>query len=206
MGRPDKKKHAPKRTAAQREVDLHQLSMLFARGFTQYQCADWFTANRPYKLTRSQIAYDLEELRQVWLRECADNIALRKAEELHKINRLEATALEAWERSCQPRETTVQENKETEFATRKDKPVKFRKASITKENRDGNPAFLAIVQNCIRQRCAILGVLAPVETILSGPDGQPIHLTASVAAAPEVAAAEAKHADAVLAEYYARRN
>jgi hypothetical protein len=50
---------------------------------------------------------------------------------------------------------------------------------MEREQRDGNPAFLAGVMSCIERRCKLLGLDAPVKSELTGKDGGPIKTEAA---------------------------
>jgi hypothetical protein len=58
---------------------------------------------------------------------------------------------------------------------------------MEKEQRDGNPAFLAGVMSCIERRCKLLGLDAPAKAELTGKDGGPVQVDAIVKSAIEKA-------------------
>jgi hypothetical protein len=47
-----------------------------------------------------------------------------------------------------------------------------RKTSVRREGQAGDPRFLERVQECVKQRCAILGLQAPEKFAPTTPDGQ----------------------------------
>lgn len=96
------------------------------------------------------ISRDLTELRKEWLERSINHIDQKKAIELAKLDRLEVTYWEAWERSLKDAETEIEES-----------GGKYGlKHTIRREGQSGNPAFLEGVLKCIAQRCAILGIEA----------------------------------------------
>lgn len=101
------------------------------------------------------ISRDLAELRKEWLDRSINHIDQKKAIELAKLDRLEVTYWEAWERSKQPFRSEITEGKGT-----KSEAAQMRK-TVRTEERDGNPTFLEGVLKCITKRCEILGLDAP---------------------------------------------
>lgn len=92
---------APRRNTAQRARDLEFVSELYLHGRTQHQIAEAVNAARPYNITQQTISNDLARLRERWQERAARNIGEVVAEELRKIDALERTYLEAWQRSVQ---------------------------------------------------------------------------------------------------------
>jgi hypothetical protein len=68
-------------------------------------------------------------------------VAKQRAKELARLDNLERTYWEAYERSCQRSETASE-----------------------KQQRDGNPRFLEGIQRCVALRCQILGLIDKKET------------------------------------------
>lgn len=140
---------APKRTKVQRENDLVLISELYLKGKTQAEIAEVL------KLDQSQISYDLATLRTRWAAQTVYNLDQLKAQELEKIDTVERTYWQGWERSLQERTKTRQ-------YVDKEKA----KATIEKETAVGDPRFLDGVLKCIERRCKILGIDAPAEVSL----------------------------------------
>jgi hypothetical protein len=107
------------------------------------------------------ISRDLATLRKEWLERSIGMIDQRKAAELAKLDQLEMTYWQAWERSRQDAETVTQEK----LGAIKDgdgKIVGTRVKEIKKrEGQTGDPRFLDGVISCIKRRCDILGLDAP---------------------------------------------
>jgi hypothetical protein len=118
-------------------------------------------------LSRQQVGYDLEAIRQEWLQSSVMDFNARKAEELARIDRLEAEYWDAWEASKKEKETTTSEQ------TTGGDGEKV-KAAIRKTEQTGDPRYLAGVERCIERRCRIVGMDAPVESRLTGPGGGPL--------------------------------
>ena len=151
-------KFAPKRTKFQIESDRQEMTTLYLHGMTQAKIAERMG------VSRVQITYDLQVVQKQWRKSTTIDLDEAKRKELAKIDDLERTYWEAWEVSLGEREQTLteQRNMGEQAQTR---------ASIRKENRDGDPAFLAGVQWCIERRCKLLGLDAPVKGVLTGKDG-----------------------------------
>jgi uncharacterized protein YerC len=115
------------------------------------------------------ISRDLAELRKEWLERSVNHIDQKKAIELAKLDRLEVTYWEAWERSQRNAEIEITEQigtrrkvkpKEGEAEGDAIVPERIRKTKRV-EGQTGNPEFLKGVLNCITKRCDILGIDAP---------------------------------------------
>lgn len=158
-----------KRTKAQRERDLADIAELYVkRKLTQKQIADIVSQTRPYQLSRSQISYDLREIRQRWLDSSLVDVDEARAKELAEIDTLEAEAWESYRLSKQVSRTTTQKAGDS-------REVVGVKETI--QETAGNPAFLEMVFKCIKQRCKILGLEEPerfrveqLQVSLSGDD------------------------------------
>lgn len=96
------------------------------------------------------VSRDLSELRKEWLDRSINHIDQKKAIELAKLDRLEITFWDAWERSRENAETQIE----------KDTPQGHH-SETRSVGQSGNPAFLEGVLKCIDRRCAILGLDAP---------------------------------------------
>lgn len=133
---------APKRTPSQRESDLERIAALYLRGKRQSDIA------AELRLSQMVISRDLSEIHKRWRESSMVNINEAKHRELARIDELERTYWTAWAASVGEvvRTTTSRSDKDGN------------KASITKEDKAGNPSYLAGVQWCIEQRCKIFGL------------------------------------------------
>jgi transcriptional regulator with XRE-family HTH domain len=134
----------------------HQIARRYLQGSMQSQIA------RELGVSQQQISYDLKAIRAAWLASLVRDFDEAKATELAKLDLLEHEAWSAWTRSQQPREMTLTEATEggeifAPDGTLRPKPP-TRKASVRREGQAGDPRFLQVVQKCIDQRCAILGL------------------------------------------------
>jgi hypothetical protein len=110
---------------------------LYLRGLTQHEIAERL------HVTRQQVGYDLKVLLRRWQESTLADFNAKKAAELAKVDELERTYGEAWQRSCQAREVTTQEKTQMGEGSA-DEPR--RKVGVRKEERDGNPEFLRGVE------------------------------------------------------------
>jgi hypothetical protein len=127
----------------------------YLQGEQQYVIA------RNLKVSQSQISLDLKALRQAWLASALRDFDALKAEQLAKLDVIEREAFLAWAQSRQPREMSFTETTEGgemvidgQLMPRSPR----RKESLRKEGQAGDPRFLQVIQKCIEQRCAILGL------------------------------------------------
>lgn len=108
-------------------------------------------------VTRQQIGYDLQILNRYWLQSAVQNFDKLKSQELAKLQELERTFREGYERSCKKKKKVVREKKFD--------PVSgygFREVETT-ESDAGDPKFLFGELSCIAKRSEILGFNKPVE-------------------------------------------
>ena len=138
---------AKTRTPLAREHDLRETAALYLRGLTQLEIA------QRLNVSRQQIAYDLKVLQRRWQESGLADYGARKASALAKVDELERTYWEAWERSCQPREVSTQEKVQGGAGRAEGGRLK---AGVRREKRDGNPEFLRGVERCIDMRCSLL--------------------------------------------------
>ena len=150
----------PKRTDFQREADYVQITELYLRGKRQSEIAPLLN------LSQGMISNDLKVIQRRWRESTTMNLDEAKAKELARLDELEREFWAAWEASKGER-TQARQEKNNAGATVK--------ASMTKEQRDGNPAFLTGVLNCIDRRCKLLGLDAPTKSELAVT--QPIAVT-----------------------------
>ena len=166
-----------KRSVAQREADLVEIASLLLAGKTYRQIAEILTAKRPYSISYSQVGLDVKDIRAAWVE---DQRATRNeliAQEVEFLRQIQGEAIEGYRRS---RDTLV---KTTEVFTGK-RPKKTgkktsgvvtramrdaaKKKQTISENRDGNPAFLAIAMKCSEARCNLMG-LNPIKDVTPPP-------------------------------------
>lgn len=161
-----------KRSKTERELDLTVVAELYLKGRYQQKIAEHLGEIRPYTLTQQQISQDLKTIRKRWLESSIRDFDELKAEELAKIDKLEVTYWDAWDRSLGQRE-----RKETSRTT--GERVRD-SARVVRQQGLGDPRYLTGIQWCITKRCDILGLNAPTKLAPTTPDGrQPYVLTES---------------------------
>ena len=146
---------APKRSEFQREHDYRIIADLYLKGKTQAEIAD------TVGLAQQQISYDLGIIRRRWREDTAINLDEAKQQELSRIDTLERTYWDAWERSLEERVKTRTEQSANGGGDDDKGQKKTAKASVEKETLLGNPAYLSGVMSCIERRCKLLGLDAP---------------------------------------------
>lgn len=164
-------KNSPKRNKAQSEQDFSDVARLMLEGNTQRQIAEWIGRNRPYELSPAMVNRIAQEAVRQWRADGAKNIGELKARDLARLADIERRASEAYERSLKPRVTTRTGDGKT--------------ITIT-EKRDGDPRWLEVILNCIRQRREICGYSAPKSLHIAGDDGGPVKIGLDVMAALEM--------------------
>jgi hypothetical protein len=162
-------RHANKRTNDQRLRDHVEIAASYLRGEPQHVIA------QRLGLSRQQISYDLQVIRDEWRQSAMRDFEAHKAEELAKLDLLEREYWLAWERSQQPLEHATHETVDDEIsmpAGRRHQRVmrpRARSRTATRiEAQGGNAAFLSGIMNCIEQRCRILGLCAPAAVNVTG--------------------------------------
>ena len=152
-----------KRTTIEIERDRAEIAALYLRGKLQSEIADIINASRDYTLSRQMISYDLKRVQEAWLESSIRDFDELRAQELAKIDTLERTYWDAWERSCEDAETR-------RIVGNAESPNRVSKTSKTQ---NGNPQFLAGVERCIERRCKLLGLDAPTRNDITS-NGEPI--------------------------------
>jgi hypothetical protein len=151
------------RSLLERERDLRETAALYLHGLTHHEIA------QRLKVSRQQIGYDLKVLQRRWQESALADFNAKKAAELARVDELERTYWEAWERSCQSREVTTQERTQGGESQAEEARLK---AGVRKEQRDGNPEFLRGVERCVEMRCKITGAFAALKIAPTTPDGE----------------------------------
>jgi hypothetical protein len=139
--------------------DRAEIASCYLQGWTQANIA------AKVGLSRQQIGYDLEAIRQEWLQSSLAHFDKKKAEELARIDNLERVAWESFQDSKRVQQTTLSEQVTGDKGERN-------KASIRKVDQVGDPRFLAEVRWCIQKRCDIIGLDHPKKVAPTTPDGR----------------------------------
>lgn len=148
---------APKRSKIQREHDLARIAELYLKGHTQAEIGD------ALGLTQQIISRDLATLQTRWEESASIAMDAAKSKELARLDALEREYWQAWRRSLE--QVTKTKTKRNHMGD---------EAVVMREETSGNAAFLAGVQNCIDQRCRILGLYAASKAVVSGDKENPV--------------------------------
>lgn len=166
---------APKRTDFEREYDYRRITDLYLQGKFQSEIATILG------VSQQQVSYDLAAIQRRWRTDTAINLDEAKQKELARVDKLERTYWDAWERSLEEKVKTRTEQSTNGKATGKDGDIgKTAKASVEKESLLGNPAYLAGVMSCIERRCKMLGIDAPLRNEHTGKNGGPVETESRV--------------------------
>lgn len=157
-----------KRTFEEREHDLFVEANLYLRGKSLQAIADEINhqhaeAGRVIHLSVKSIWKDLEEIHTRWVNSALVDYNAKVAKEVARVDQLEATYWEGWERSLQAKTIDEQQTifDEIAFAVDQIAPVTRTKSRKKVEERDGTMTFLQGVERCIDLRCKILGLYSP---------------------------------------------
>lgn len=137
----------PKRTKVERVQDRALIADLLLKNWTQTAIGEHL------KLSQSQVSRELRRIKEEWKKQSERDFDLSVEQELKRLELIERTYWQAWDKSLQPKESTSSEKKGSE--------VKVGKRT---EQRAGNPQFLKGVMECIDRRCKLLGLDAPVKS------------------------------------------
>ena len=169
---------APKRTRFQIQRDRYEIAKYYLRGLPQWRIAKIINEDegRDYTITRQTVGRDIKMIQKAWKESSLIDMAEEKQIALAKVDNLERTYWDAWERSCEDAET---KRLEGTLAPGEDqgKPTK---QILTRKGQAGDPRFLTGIQWCIERRCKILGIDAPSKREHGGMGGGPIQVEVEV--------------------------
>lgn len=158
---PTRRKRKPNaaRSATQRAKDLELTARLYLKGLYQADIAKEVGVSLP------TIKRDLAEIRSIWLESSIRDFDEAKAQELARIDLVEAEAWEAWADSKGSTTTKRKEEKEaTQFPGTNE-------IEITQEL-NGDPRYLQVVLVCVERRSKLLGLNAPEKVAPTDPTGK----------------------------------
>jgi len=89
----------PKRTKAEREIDLVEIGLLMAQGYTGRQVAESLNTRRKYQLVEQTITRDMRELVKRWQDAQQWSVEEWVALELNQLIQARYEAWAAWEKS-----------------------------------------------------------------------------------------------------------
>lgn len=123
-----------------------QCADLYVQGWTQAQIAE------ELNVVQSTVSSDLQALRTQWRESGIRDFDLSRAIELEKLDRIEREAWDAWERSKRPAQSAVVSGDAGNQQTRR-----------STKSQIGDPRFLDLINKCIAQRRALLGLDTPLQ-------------------------------------------
>ncbi len=127
-----------------------QVAALYLQGKTQTEIA------RLLGTTQPRVCLHLKAIRKEWLASCVRDFDEAVAEELAKLNNIEAEAWAAFERSCQPATVTQEKVATNTKGVAVQRVVGMKVAAIEGV---GDPRFLERVSWCVLTRLRLLGYL-----------------------------------------------
>lgn len=199
-------KTAKKRTPTQRMNDLCEVSRMTLIGYSHREIALKLNEMRPYKLSRTQIAYDLEEIKALWREDFTQKIDEFKQQRLAALKMLWRETWEQWQRS---KEDVIRQQQR-----KKDRlsPVKSEggdavlvpdstEANVIRYGKTGDPRYLIVLMQIEERIAKLLGLDAPQQFEHGGPDGQPIPIAGQFTNTPiDVDRARAIYRDVIRQE------
>jgi hypothetical protein len=148
-----------KRTAGQIEVDRTTVVDLYVKGHTQRQITKWICANRPYTLSRAQVAADLHHTLDEWKDERLTQRDEFVRKQMLKFAKMETELWEAWERSKSENVKTMSKSHITnKGGSKEQQPIE---ATVTRETRTGDVAYMRAIMNVQVLLHHLLGLGAP---------------------------------------------
>jgi len=127
-----------------------KISELYLKGYRQN------TICNKLEISQTTVSKYLKEAINDWKLESLNNIDEKIEAELARINMLEVTAWESFQRSTENKQKTVRRQKRTQRGEETD-------GSIQEEQLIGDPRFLSIIQWCITKRVELMGLIMPQE-------------------------------------------
>ncbi len=139
----------------EREADLNLITELYTKGRSYREIAFEVNQRHGRKITYQTVSNEIKKLLKEWEKSRNEIIDHQKFVELAKIDRLEKTYWDGYEKSCQPVKKTSTKKKGSV------KQVDNVEMVSNEETRVGDPRFLDGIKWCIEQRCKIFGINAP---------------------------------------------
>jgi hypothetical protein len=118
-------------------------------------------------VSTSTVHSDLKIIQEEWRQSTMLNMDKLKVQQLAKLDRIEREAWEAWTKSREDAESEELAT-ETYYSLKQKKNVTTTSTKKTRAGQAGAAEFLRVIQSCIKQRCEILGLNAPLEVDLKG--------------------------------------
>ncbi len=138
------------------ENRLQKVAELYLSEKTQSEIA------RMLGISEAQVSKDLKSKKRAWRELRAADFDERIAVELAKISLTEKTYWDAWERS-----KTNYKKKATKVKGKAGNDLPdYREHHEIEVIKDGDPRFLQGIERCIERRCKLLGLDAPIKSVI----------------------------------------
>ena len=155
-----------KRTIVERETDLLDVARLYIEGNTQAQIADIISEASGKIVGRDTVHNTIQEIFKRWEMRYVDDVNFLKMRELVKIDKLESTYWEAWQRSSKDfkSEETVEKGGTLPSKSGHSYSEDGKRGYVGKskrkvvEERVGNVKFLQGIERCVELRMKILEI------------------------------------------------
>lgn len=131
-----------------------RVAQLYCRGVHQDRIA------QECGVTQQQISLDLKEIRRVWQRTMAEEFDRLKAEQLAKLDAVEAEAWRGWRRSTRQAVKNTARLVRTPDGDRSE-------TRRDQEDQAGDPRFLQVALSTVERRCKLIGADAPTRLELT---------------------------------------
>ena len=143
------------RKKGEREQDLNLIAELYTKGRSYREIAFEVSQKHGRTITHQTVSNEVKKLLKEWEGTRSELIDHQKYIELAKIDRLEKTYWDGYDKSCQPVKKST--------TKKKGSPTLISDVEKTdnEETRIGDPRFLDGIKWCIEQRCKIFGINAP---------------------------------------------
>lgn len=156
--------------ASQREVFKNHTIELYLKGWSYRKIIADIEDKYGHTLSIASIGRYVANMVDEWRQHRVEKLDDLKTVELQRINRLEETYWDAWQRSMEGATRTVEKQKavpgkSVNQSGEVEDTMNVAHAEKVRSTEDayGDPRFLHGIQWCIGMRCKILGVEAPIE-------------------------------------------
>jgi len=155
-----KSKYAPSRTKIERERDRREVIDYYLEGKDYREIARIVSDKRKYNISHQTVGVDIKLILNQWKSQREDKIELYITIELAKIDKLECTYWEAWDKSKQDHQ-----QKAAKIVKRASKSeiggiLSHEETSVKHQTEFGDPRFLQGIERCIQKRIDLLGLEA----------------------------------------------
>ena len=124
---------------------------LYRAGKHQLEIADALSQIAGKPITQPMVSFYIKRIRLSWRSSAIRNFDEHVAQQLDRLDYIEGEALDAWEKSKGKHKVTTTTRKTGEDGEQ---------VSTREETSEGDPRYLAIANDCGRQRAEILGLNA----------------------------------------------